>query len=166
MKNSEARRELQRIYGDGCFMERAGIRTIKGYRKNSHSLTYHHLRHRSEGGATDIDNGANLSLENHEILHTLPRDEEELVNNMIRKWKMNYVAMQGTEVIEGASLEFPDWTKEEECIIIKLEENTEEQLRKLRSKKEKEKRKFNRAKMKQEMQQFIEEELEDEDLEL
>lgn len=166
MKNSEAKKELEKIYGKGCFMERAGIRTIKGYRKNSRLLTYHHLRHRSENGATDIDNGAILAVENHEVLHTLPRDEEEVVNNMIRKWKINCIALQDGEVTDSMSKDFPDWTEEEEYMIIKLEKNTKEQLKKLYHKKEKEKRKFNRTKMKQETRQFIKEELEDKDLEL
>ena len=49
-KNSKARKALKRIYGDGCFVERAGIRKITGYKKDAHMITYHHLRHQSEGG--------------------------------------------------------------------------------------------------------------------
>lgn len=65
--NKNARRKLEQVYGKGCFFTRAeiakrieamgGIRTYKTFikekhyrgQKISHQITYHHLRHRSEG---------------------------------------------------------------------------------------------------------------------
>ena len=49
-KNSKARKALKRIYGDGCFIERMGIRTITGYRKIDRMITFHHLKKKSKGG--------------------------------------------------------------------------------------------------------------------
>ena len=100
-KNSKARKALKRIYGDGCFVERAGIRKITGYKKDAHMITYHHLRHQSEGGKATVENGANVALENHEWLHTLPREEEEKVNDAIREWKANFLIMKGSGEIEN-----------------------------------------------------------------
>lgn len=165
-KNSKARKMLERIYGKGCFMERAGIREVKGLRKDAHQMTYHHLRHQSEGGKATVDNGANLKLENHQFLHTLSRADEEKINNQIRQWKMNFLIMKGDgEIQDSGSIELPDLTKSENCIIIELEKTTEEQLLQLQQQR-KAKQKFNRSKVKQETQKLIDEELYGEDYEL
>ncbi len=164
-KNRRMRKELERIFGKGCFMERAGIRKIKGVRKDARMMTYHHLKHKSEGGKVTVENGANLYLENHQFLHSLPRGEEERINNQIRRWKANFLALRGlSEITDSASLDFPDLTKDEDCVIIELENNTEEQ-EKLR-KRIKKQQKFNRAQTKREMQKLIDEELYGEEFEL
>ena len=165
-KNSKARRALERIYGKGCFMERAGIREVKGIKKNAHMMTYHHLRHESEGGKATVANGANLKAENHEFLHSLPRAEEEQINNAIRRWKMNFLTMQNGKVVDSGSVTFPDLTKEEDCIIIPLEDTTLEDLEELREQKRKREQKFNRAKVKRETQRYVDEELYGEDYEI
>lgn len=163
-KNSKARKRLEKIYGKGCFMERAGIREITGFRKDSYVMTYHHMRHKSEGGKATDENGAVLALENHVFLHSLPRAEEEVINNKIRRWKANFLTMKSNgEIEDSASLTFPDLTNDEECIIIDLQENTEEQERLRRMKKE---QKFNRAKVKRETQKLVNEIIDDEEIEL
>lgn len=161
-KNSKARKRLERIYGKGCFMERAGIRTITGVRKDAYIMTYHHLRHVSEGGKATEENGAVLALENHQFLHSLPREEEEKINNQIRKWKMNYLAIKNGEVEEYGTLDFSDLTNDENCIIIKLKETTKAQYEEL----QKQKKQFNRSKIKRETQRMVDEELYGEDYEL
>ena len=165
-KNSKARKKLEQIYGEGCFMERAGIREVHGYRKDAHQMTYHHMRHKSEGGKATVENGANLALENHQFLHSLPRMEEEKINNQIRQWKMNFVTMKGDGTVEHTgSIDFPDLTNDENCIIIDLQDTIrEEEKKELRLSRKKQK--FNRAKTKRETQKFIEEELYGEDIEL
>lgn len=164
-KNSKARKDLERIFGKGCFMERAGIRTIKGVRKDARLMTYHHLKHKSEGGKATTENGANLYLENHQFLHSLPRGEEERINNAIRRWKANFLALKGlSEITDSASVDFPDLTKDEDCVIIELEQNTEEQEKML--KKIKKQQKFSRAQVKRQTQKLIDEELYEEDFEL
>ena len=156
-KNSKARKKLEKIYGKGCFMERAGIRQITGFRKDAYTMTYHHMRHVSEGGKATVENGANLALENHKFLHSLPREEEEKINNRIRQWKANFLLMNNGKVENSGSLEFPDLTNEENCIIIKLEDTTREQYEELERQKQQRKQKFNRSKVKRETQKMIDE---------
>ena len=165
-KNSKARKKLEKIYGKGCFMERAGIRKITGFKKDAYIMTYHHMRHVSEGGKATIENGANLALENHEFLHSLPREEEEKINNEIRRWKANFILMNNGKVENSASLEFPDLTNEKNCIIIKLEETTNAQYEELQRQKQQRKQQFNRSKIKRETQQMIDDELYGEEYEL
>lgn len=165
-KNSKARKKLEKIYGKGCFMERAGIRKITGFKKDAYIMTYHHMRHVSEGGKATVENGANLALENHEFLHSLPREEEEKINNEIRRWKANFILMNNGKVENRASLEFPDLTNDENCIIIKLEETTKAQYEELQRQKQQRKQQFNRSKIKRETQQMIDDELYGEEYEL
>ena len=165
-KNSKARKKLEKIYGKGCFMERAGIRKITGFKKDAYIMTYHHMRHVSEGGKATVENGANLALENHEFLHSLPREEEEKINNEIRRWKANFILMNNGEVKNSASLEFPDLTNDKNCIIIKLEKTTKAQYEELQRQKQQRKQQFNRSKIKRETQQMIDDELYGEEYEL
>ena len=165
-KNSKARKKLEKIYGKGCFMERAGIRKITGFKKDAYIMTYHHMRHVSEGGKATIENGANLALENHKFLHSLPREEEEKINNEIRRWKANFISMNNGKVEDSASLEFPDLTNDENCIIIKLEKTTKAQYEELQRQKQRRKQQFNRSKIKRETQQMIDDELYGEEYEL
>lgn len=165
-KNSKARKKLEKIYGKGCFMERAGIRKITGFKKDAYIMTYHHMRHVSEGGKATVENGANLALENHEFLHSLPREEEEKINNEIRRWKANFILMNNGKVENSASLEFPDLTNDKNCIIIKLEETTKAQYEELQRQKQQRKQQFNRSKIKRETQQMIDDELYGEEYEL
>ena len=165
-KNSKARKKLEKIYGKGCFMERAGIRKITGFKKDAYIMTYHHMRHVSEGGKATVENGANLALENHEFLHSLPREEEEKINNRIRQWKANFLLMNNGKVENSASLEFPDLTNDENCIIIKLEKTTKAQYEELQRQKQQRKQQFNRSKIKRETQQMIDDELYGEEYEL
>ena len=165
-KNSKARKKLEKIYGKGCFMERAGIRKITGFKKDAYIMTYHHMRHVSEGGKATVENGANLALENHEFLHSLPREEEEKINNEIRRWKANFILMNNGKVENSASLEFPDLTNDKNCITIKLEETTKDQYEELQRQKQQRKQQFNISKIKRETQQMIDDELYGEEYEL
>lgn len=111
--NKSAKSELARIYGKQCMFHRAriaerieqmgGIRTYKSFlketkfkrKKISHEITFHHLKHRSEGGSTSPDNGANIEEITHQYIHSLPREHEEVINNMLREWKINYLIADG-----------------------------------------------------------------------
>lgn len=165
-KNSKARKALKKIYGDGCFVERAGIRKVVGYKKDAHMLTYHHLRHQSEGGRATKENGANVALENHEWLHSLPREEEEEVNNAIREWKINFLAGHNMQIDDSGTFKVTDLTKDEDCVIIKAYDTTKEQQEQLEKQKQKRKPKFNRSKVKREMQEEINEAIEYGEIEL
>lgn len=56
MSNKKARQELERIYGKGCMMEKAGIRKITGVKKQDRQITYHHLRPKRLGGQATVEN--------------------------------------------------------------------------------------------------------------
>ena len=91
----------------------------------------HHLQHKSEGGPTTIENGANVAEVAHQYMHSLPREQEEIVNNMLRQWKDEFkigVVEITTEGIRQAQvIETPEIT--DDCIEIPLEPMTEEELK-------------------------------------
>lgn len=167
--NSKARRKLREIFGDGCFLERMGVRKIKGVRKLDRMITYHHLKKKSKGGRATVENGANLAWENHQWLHSLPEAEQDFLNREIRKWKLNFVTMQGNgEVYAASQMNFTDLTKDENCIIISLEKTTPEQYQELFNQKEENeiKQKFNRSKTKRNTRRIIDEALNEREFEL
>ena len=190
--NRSAKKELERIYGKGCFFERAhiaerieamgGIRTFKIFVQEkkfkgkpiSHQITYHHLKHRSEGGKATVENGANVEEVAHQYLHSLPRNQEEIINNMLREFKLNCVMMTGDgQVQEAQSISF---NFGEDVLVIPLYDNDErhnpevarqqaEEREKAKHTKEyKKKKKYERlqnptrAMKKRELQRIIEEE--------
>lgn len=190
--NRSARKELERIYGKGCFFNKAkvaeqieamgGIKTFKVFVQEkrfkgkpiSHQITYHHLKHKSEGGKATVENGANVEEVAHQYLHSLPRDQEEIINNMLREFKLNCVMMTGDgQVQEAQSISF-DFG--EDVLVIPLYDNDErhnpevarqqaEEREKAKHTKEyKKKKKYERlqnptrAMKKRELQKMIEEE--------
>lgn len=56
MSNKKARQALEKLYGKGCMMERAGIRKIAGVKKQDRQITYHHLRPKRLGGQATVEN--------------------------------------------------------------------------------------------------------------
>ena len=99
MENKTGRKKLERLYGKGCFMERAGIReitpdeeqllkkTIKGFKKLDRTMTYHHIKQKSKGGKVTIENGANLAAYNHQWLHAQPPQIQAEINAKLRDFK-------------------------------------------------------------------------------
>lgn len=53
-------------------------------------MTLHHLQHRSESGSTSAENGAIINELAHRYMHSLPRNQEEIINNYIREWKKQH----------------------------------------------------------------------------
>jgi hypothetical protein len=112
--NKAKREELERIYGKGSMFQESHcedyistLPKIKGYRKylqEKHftgkdireQLEYHHMQHRSEGGRTTLDNGAVVNRQEHSYMHSLPREQEEIINNHIRQWKIDFITMTGS----------------------------------------------------------------------
>lgn len=86
-----------------------GIKTFKTFveerrykgKKISHQLTVHHLKHISEGGKTNLENCANIAEVAHQYMHSLKREDEEIINNWIRDFKINFVEMKGDGTILG-----------------------------------------------------------------
>lgn len=114
--NKSARKDLESIYGKKDMFTEARIeeqidelnktrkRKIKTYREYKEQcrytnskrkslekmLSFHHLRHKQNGGKAEAENGALLSALPHSYLHSLPRDDEEIINNMLREYKANF----------------------------------------------------------------------------
>ena len=123
--NKKKREELERIYGKGSMFQKARteeyietLPTITGYKtfikqrkftgkeikKLTKNMNYHHLKHRSEGGKTTIENGAVVDELEHRYMHSLPRNQEEVINNHIREWKFDYILITTEKVIQSGEL--------------------------------------------------------------
>ena len=121
MENKSVRKHLEKKYGKGCMFEKAHceeqiekLRTIKTFKRYlqekkyscekikelKNRITLHHFKHRSEGGRTTIENGGVVSELAHTYMHSLPRQHEEIINNMIKQYKINIVTLKGTGEIE------------------------------------------------------------------
>lgn len=106
--NKKIRKRLERKYGKGCMFEKAHIeekieakKTIKTYKQfieekhftgkmiyiYENQMNLHHLKHRSEGGETSMENGAVVSALAHMYMHSLPREQEEEINEELRQYK-------------------------------------------------------------------------------
>ena len=105
-------------------------------------MTYHHLRHREDGGKANIENGASINALAHCYLHSLPREQEEIVNNMLRDFKDSIQCK--VELVDD--LEFPYTIIATEIVPAELFEK---------------KQKYNRAKEKAAWKKKAEEELEE-----
>lgn len=159
-KNRQIRLQLESIYGKGCMFQKAyiakrieeigGIKTYKEYiqehrytlkkiKKLEETMTLHHIKHRSEGGATSVHNGAIMSALAQGYAHSLPRDHEEILNNMLREYKRCAVKLEDNleTGIEITPIVFD--------IPLEIEQ-------------QKPKQKFNRAAEKRKTRELIEEE--------
>lgn len=130
-QNKKIREELEKIYGKGCMFEKAKIaekieqkKTIKTYKKfiegkrfsgkiikkYKDTMTLHHLQHRSEKGKTTVENGAVVNSLAHMYLHSLPRNQEEFINNELREYKRQIDENRNAgecEVVLADDLEVP-----------------------------------------------------------
>lgn len=130
--NKVAREELIRLYGKESMFKSSGaeqyieglkrIKTFakfkqqkryKGQKLSKDKLQYHHLKHKSEGGKATVENGALVYGDEHGYMHSLPRPQEELINNHIRQWKVDFMILQNMQVKESGVLE-----KDEDYIEI------------------------------------------------
>lgn len=170
--NKGAKNKLIEIYGEHCMFARAriaeriekmgGIRTYKSYvaekkfkgKKIAKQLTYHHLVHKSDGGKATVENGALVDATAHAYLHSLPRKQEEIINNMLRAYKINVLELRDGQVLGYESIQQEE---DIEFISIPIEQDKAE-IRRARAIYEKKKKgQFNRAKTKEESRRKIEE---------
>lgn len=124
--NKRKREELEQIYGKGSMFQKAKteeyietLPKIKGYRrfiKEKHYTTkeirrlvkrmnYHHLEHRADGGSTTLENGAVVNELEHRYIHSLPRNQEEVINNHIRQWKLDFITLSTEGVIDSKEID-------------------------------------------------------------
>lgn len=147
--NKSARQELEMIYGKGCMffkaniperLRQAGIQ-IKGYKvfvgekrykgkkikRLETTMTYHHLEHKADGGKTSVENGAIVNELAHRYMHSLPRQDEEIINDMLRDYKREFelkggIIMPtetGLEVVQPIQITFGE-IDDQDCITIPL----------------------------------------------
>lgn len=126
MSNKTARQELEKIYGSGSMFEKSHaadyvstLPVIKGYKKFieekhfrskdikklTERMTYHHLEHKADGGKATPENGAVVNELEHRYMHSLPRNQEEIINNHIRKWKLDFISLTLGQVIESGEID-------------------------------------------------------------
>ena len=95
-KNTKIKNKLIEIYGPECFIEKLHLRPIddypkhytsKGQLKRMKELSYHHIKERSKGGPTTIENGAILSVENHEWFNKQPPEIQAELNKRFKEYK-------------------------------------------------------------------------------
>ena len=93
--NKSARKELERRYGEECFIEKLHLRkdteprkyTSKGQYRRMKQLTYHHILERCKGGKATIQNGALLSAENHQWFHKQSKFNQNYMNTLFQEYK-------------------------------------------------------------------------------
>lgn len=107
-QNRNARIMLARIYGSGCMFKKSGaekyieklgtIKTYKVFKEEKrytskkikaleNLMTYHHLKHKANGGKPTVENGAIINALAHQYIHSLPRTQEEIINDYLREYK-------------------------------------------------------------------------------
>lgn len=171
--NKSIREVMEYTYGKGCMFIRAdiaerikqmgGIKTYKVFIQQKHytgkklrrlerNLTYHHLVHKSEGGKATIENGAVINELAHQYIHSLPREQEEVINDMLRDYKKEFELHFGIATFDGKTLNIDPYTitfdtNSKDVLTIPVYPNTKEDYEK--------RQKFNRAKQKQETRQLI-----------
>lgn len=124
--NKTKRLQLEQIYGEGSMFQKskaeeyiATLPKIKGYKKFIHEkhftskeikklvrrMNYHHLHHKADGGKTDLENGAVVNELEHRYIHSLPRNQEEIINNHIRKWKADFITLSSQGVADHQEID-------------------------------------------------------------
>lgn len=177
-KNRTIRHNLERIFGKGCMFQKAyiaekieqigGIKTYKQFIQEKHytlkeikrleaNITLHHLRHRSEGGPTTEENSANINELAHRYAHSLPRHQEEIINNMLRDYKHVTRRDQSQYDLVPVKLEDEiDIDFEIKMAEMSFSDEIGLDMRPI-------KKKFNRAKENRQFQRRIKEDLEEEE---
>lgn len=152
--NKRIRTKMEKIYGKKCMIEELGIRyipsktrrNIAGYKKWQDQIQYHHIRMKSKGGKATLENGSLLKGYNHQWLHKQPKEVQERINNQLQEYKLNFVTLSGEEqeIVFGEESGTVDLEFGNDFIEIPLYDC-------------KKKTKYNRARVKQETKQLIEE---------
>lgn len=148
--NKSAKQKLIKLYGPECWIDKLKLRppedkprryTSKGQLKRAKQLTFHHIRPRSKGGQSTVENGALLSAENHAWFHKQPPEIQAALNNIFQTFKQGYTPDPTANTIKVPRL--TDSTPTEfnyDTFITRAKEH------------------YNRAKAKREAQKLIEEE--------
>ena len=140
--NKSAKEKLIALYGEECFIDKLRLRpdkerryTGKAQYKRMKQLTYHHILEKSKGGRATVENGALLSVENHEWFNKQSKAAQAEMNKAFQEYKKCKVVL----------VDDLDLGIELKTTIFDVPE---------------EKHKYNRAKTKREFQRIIDDELE------
>ncbi len=93
--NKKAKERLIELYGAECFIDKLKLRKDKKPRryksksqyKRMKELTYHHIREKRHGGKATIENGALLSVENHEWFNKQSDKAQRQMNELFQEYK-------------------------------------------------------------------------------
>lgn len=143
--NKSAKEALIKAFGAECFIDKLGLRkdknrkyTSKSQYKRMKQLTYHHIQEKQHGGKATFENGAILSVENHEWFNKQSKEKQAEMNKAFQEYKKCNVEF--VEQLDlGIKVNFSE---------ISFEEPKEK------------KKEFNRAKEKREFRRRVEEDLE------
>ena len=137
--NRQVREELERIYGHICMLHQ-GLK-INGYSKSKvnykgksiqSQLTLHHLKPRSKGGKTTMENGAVVCRGCHDYIEQTTQENRERINDMLRKYK-ECVVEYGDDFQTGVELDMAEIElTERELKAKKIKYNRAKEKRKLR----------------------------------
>lgn len=147
--NKRAKDMLIKLYGAECFIEKLHIRpsTERKYSGKAQyykmkQLTYHHIIEKSKNGKATVENGALLSLENHQWFNKQSREEQNRINNMFQEYKSQSnqkykiaVAQITNGKIEKTELLVPE--DREEPVYIQAYDITEEEWQNFKAKRNK-----------------------------
>lgn len=93
--NTKMKQKLIQLFGPECFIEKLHLRhdekprryKSKHQYKRMKKLSYHHIIEKSKGGPTTIENGALLSVENHEWFHKQSKADQARMNQIFKDYK-------------------------------------------------------------------------------
>ena len=92
--NKAVREKLERIYGHICMLHE-GLK-INGYSKSKvrykgksieQQLTLHHLKPKSKGGATSVENGAVVCRGCHDFIEQTSEENRARINKLLQEYK-------------------------------------------------------------------------------
>lgn len=138
-KNKSVRKELERLYGRECFIDKLHLRKDKqkykgkAQYKRMKQLTYHHIKPKKDGGEATIQNGALLSEENHAWFHKQSIKKQNEMNEAFQEYKMAVGTFDTQKIREYKSITI----NMDEHITIPLIEDRDRETRKQRRAREK-----------------------------
>lgn len=104
--NKSAKKQLIERYGKIDFLDRLHIKVpqlkkykSKGQLRKMKQLTYHHIVPQKQGGKTNIENGALMSLEHHEWFHLQSEEVQQQLNELFQELKRRIDNSQEVPVI-------------------------------------------------------------------
>lgn len=111
MSNKTVREELERIYGRKCMLHE-GL-NIRGYSKTKTNytgksilmqLTLHHIKPKSKGGATSVENGAVVCRGCHEFIEQTTPENRAKINELLKRYK-ECIVQYGDDFTTGIEID-------------------------------------------------------------